>query len=91
MADSLAAHNRGDGFAAFSNGATTEVTIVRSTAAHNASGAHAQGSGATLSLAQSTMTGNVIAPWAATSSGVMKSYGDNYLDGLPGPTAIPKG
>jgi Right handed beta helix region len=91
VADSVAAHNGGDGFAAFSNGATTEVTIVRSTAAHNAGGAHAQGSGATLSLAQSTMTGNVIAPWAATSSGVMKSYGDNYLDGLPGPTAIPKG
>jgi|SRR5215475_6523039 len=91
VADSVAAHNGGDGFAVFSNGATTEVTIVRCTAAHNASGAHAQGSGATVSLAQSTMTGNVIAPWAATSSGVMKSYGDNYLDALPGPTAIPKG
>jgi len=92
VADSVAAHNGSDGFAAFSNGATTAVTIVRSTAAHNASsGAHAQGSGATLSLAQSTMTSNVIAPWAATSSGVMKSYGDNYLDGLAGPTAIPKG
>jgi hypothetical protein len=43
------------------------------------------------SYAQSTMTGNVIAPWASTSSGVMKSYGDNYFDALPGPTAIPKG
>ena len=80
--ESVAAGNVGDGF--FSNTqagqAPTSVMVFHSVAANNINGVAANGTGATLRLANSTVTGN-IRGWRVISSGVLNSYGDNYIDG----------
>ncbi len=61
--------------------APTSVMVFHSVAANNTSGGVSpNGTGATLRLANSTMTGNANG-WLVQSSGVVASYGDNYIDG----------
>jgi hypothetical protein len=57
-------------------------TMVRDTtiAANTIDGLVATGSGATVRVTRSTITGNATG-WANTSSGVVLSYGDNNIDG----------
>jgi len=82
VSDSVAAGNSGVGFYNLtqSGNAPTGLTLYHSVAANNLSGVIANGLGATLRLANSTVTGNTNG-WIATVSGVVASYGDNYIDG----------
>jgi len=59
---------------------TTNVVLVRSTAAYNGTGVSVAGTGATLRIGQSTITGNGIG-WTGT---VLQSYGDNRVNGNGG-------
>jgi len=81
VSDSVAAGNF-DGFvsASQSGSAPTSVMVFHSVAANNSTGVAVTGTGATLRLANSTVTGNTNG-WTATTSGVVDSYGDNYIDG----------
>jgi hypothetical protein len=84
--DSVASGNGSVGFYAYSGGATNAPTtfmVSHSVAANNGSGANASYVGATIHLANSTLSGNVNG-WVVTGaggSGVVDSYGDNYIDG----------
>jgi len=82
VSESVAAGNFQTGF--FSNSqsgyAPTSLMVSHSVAANNGTGVGAVGAGATLRLANSTVTGNTNG-WQAFSSGVVDSYGDNYIDG----------
>jgi hypothetical protein len=77
--------------------APTTLMVFHSVAANNNVGVTAQGTGATLNLAQSMVAGNTHG-WSVTNNGVLQSYGDNYIDGngsnteslTPVPTANPK-
>jgi hypothetical protein len=55
--------------------------VFHSVSANNGYGIVAYGEGATLRLAQSEVTGNVVAGWSASNGGVIESYGDNYIYG----------
>jgi len=81
VSDSVAAGN-GTGFQSETvpGQATTSVMISHSVAANNSTGVLASGTGATLRLANSTVTGNIVG-WLVANSGVVASYGDNYIDG----------
>jgi Right handed beta helix region len=81
VTDSVANGNtNGVAFAASRNqGAPTVLTVIRSTAASNGWGFLAQ-NGATIRVAQSTVTGNVNG-WEADTTGVVQSYGNNYING----------
>jgi hypothetical protein len=85
--ESVAAQNggAGAGLGFFSFTATgkapTTLMVFHSVSANNSQGLAAQGTGATLRLANSMITGNVAVSWGATSGGVLQSYGDNYIDG----------
>jgi hypothetical protein len=81
VSDSVAAGNGNVGFYAYSGAgqAPTKLMVVRSVAANNATGLGASGLGASLRVANSTVTGNV-GGWVANNSGVLLSYGDNYID-----------
>jgi hypothetical protein len=57
------------------------LTLVRSVAANNSGGIFASGAGATARLAQSAVIANTTFGWSALNSGVIASYGDNYIDG----------
>ena len=93
--DSVAAGNADRGFlvAAGAGEAATSLMLVSSVAANNGTGIHAEGTVATLRVAQSTITGNT-SGWLSTFSGVVLSYGDNYINGNTGgetpPTLIAK-
>lgn len=95
VTDSKAANNVGAGFAVASSPGhpVTNLTVVRSLAANNGTGLIANGANATLRLLQSTVTGNTTS-WSASSGGVLRSYGDNTIDGNgdggPALTIIPK-
>jgi hypothetical protein len=96
VADSIAANNGASGFvvSSFAGSATTSLLVVRSLAAGNATGLTAGGNVlATLRVGQSTVTGNATS-WAATSGAILRSYGDNNIDGNgdsnPAPTTIVK-
>jgi hypothetical protein len=94
VVDSVSAHNAVSGFFVFkdTNALGTYLIIARSTATFNADrGVMASGAGARFRISQSTMTFNSFGPWAVADGGIDYSYGDNYLDGEPGPTIIPKG
>jgi hypothetical protein len=84
--DSVASGNGSVGFYAYSGGATnapTTLMVSHSAAANNGFGAEASETGATLHLANSTISGNVNG-WTVTGVGifgVVDSYGDNYIDG----------
>jgi len=60
--------------------APTTLTVFHSVTANNGYGFEVTGQGATLRAAQSMVTGNA-GGWLATASGVIQSYGDNYIDG----------
>jgi hypothetical protein len=82
VSDSVAAGNN-SGFvnATVSGQAPTSLMLFHSVAANNGTGVAVQGPGAILRLANSTVTGNTQHGWVAISSGVVDSYGDNYIDG----------
>jgi hypothetical protein len=55
--------------------------VRNSTIANNGSdGLEAQGTGATVRVTRSTITGNSTG-WATSTGGVVLSYGDNNIDG----------
>lgn len=60
--------------------APTSLLVFNSVSANNVVGIEANGTGATLRLANSAVTGNTNS-WVATNGGVVASYGDNYIDG----------
>jgi hypothetical protein len=82
VSESVAAGNVGFGFCSFtqSGKAPTSLMVFHSVAANNGTGVEANGTGATVRLANSTVTGNAVG-WIAQSIGVVDSYGDNYIDG----------
>jgi hypothetical protein len=82
VSESVAAGNTGSGFLSFtqSGKAPTSLMVFHSVAANNAYGVLANGTGATLRLANSTVTGNSNG-WQEVNFGVVDSYGDNYIDG----------
>jgi len=82
VSDSIAAGNGSAGFftTTDSSHAPTNVMVFHSVAANNGTGVFANGSGGTLRVANSTVTGNTNG-WLALSSGVVASYDDNYIDG----------
>ena len=54
--------------------------LFHSVAANNDMGLLANGTGATIRVFNSTVTGNN-SGWQATNSGVVQSYGNNAIDG----------
>ena len=82
VSDSVAAGNGDVGFFSTtdSSQAPTSLMVSHSVAANNVAGVYVSGIGATLRLANSTVTGNTNG-WEAINSGVVDSYGDNYIDG----------
>jgi hypothetical protein len=88
--ESVAAHNIANGFYASSASghSTTTLSVFHSVSADNkANGLAATGVGATLRAAQSMVTGNGHG-WLLQSSGVIQTYGDNYIDGNGSNTGI---
>jgi hypothetical protein len=83
VSESVAHSNTNAGFyvaTASSSTAPTTLMVFHSVASNNVTGLQAEGyTGATLLVAQSTVTGNTNG-WTATG-GVVQSYGDNYIDG----------
>jgi hypothetical protein len=79
VTDSVAA-NGGFGFFVQSTAghSITNLSLTHSQAVGNETGVEVSGTNATLRLAQSTLTGNVVG-FDADTGGVIKSYGDNYL------------
>ena len=85
VSDSVAAGNssRGAYVEAYdSAGMSAVLTLVRSVAANNGFGVESVGSLATMLLAQSTVTGNLSYGWNAAGGGIIKSYGDNYINAV---------
>jgi hypothetical protein len=82
VSDSVAAGNNGAGIIAFTvtSHAATTLMVVRSVAANNVFGLVAEGPGATIRVDNSTVTGNGNG-WFVNSSGILKSYGNNSIDG----------
>src|SRR5262249_29410827 len=83
VGDSIAGNNGGSasGFLVQSgaNQATADLMIIRSVASGNGIGLQAFGTGATLRVGKSAVTGNGTG-WLA-NGGVLQSYGDNTVDG----------
>jgi hypothetical protein len=79
--ESVAAHNVAIGFYASSASghSITTLAVFHSVSADNGYGLAATGVGATVRAAQSMVTGNSHG-WLAQTSGVVSSYGDNYID-----------
>jgi hypothetical protein len=86
VTDSVAANNVSGGFSAgfFVQSAAlhsvTRLALTRTTAVGNGVGLEAEGTNATLQLAQSTVTGNGGAYGIFTGAAII-TYGDNYIDG----------
>jgi hypothetical protein len=82
VSGSVAARNSYAGFVAgtATGQAPTTLTLFQSVATSNGNGIRAEGVGATLRAAQSMVTGNT-SGWVVSQSGVVQSYGDNYIDG----------
>ncbi len=82
VADSVAANNIANGFNSFSDTgqAATAILLVRCVAVNNGLGVLAEGPGATLTFAQSTVTGNDQG-LSNFFDGALFSYGDNNIDG----------
>jgi hypothetical protein len=78
---SVIADNQSDGISAvWGSGPGVSIMVRNSTISHNASvGLEVDGTGATIRVTRSTITGNNTG-WAA-SVGVVLSYGDNNIDG----------
>jgi Right handed beta helix region len=95
-AECTAANNGGSGFAVISTAghAVTNLMVVRSAAANNGTGLVATGGAtATLRVGQSAVAGNATS-WSASSGAILRSYGDNKIDGNgdgdPAPLTIAK-
>ncbi|MEA2990444.1 MAG: hypothetical protein QOG83_3155, partial [Alphaproteobacteria bacterium] len=88
--NSVASGNGGAGFSATTSAGQAPIALLlfRSAAGNNATGIQAQGVGATVRAARSMVTGNASA-WSAAGSGVLQSYGDNYIDGNAGNETAP--
>ena len=88
--DSVAAGNAFAGYRALSRSASTRLLVMRSVAVNNGNGVVADGG--TLRFGQSTITGNTTS-WVQGGGGILRSYGDNNIDGngdgdpVPPPTA----
>jgi len=82
VSDSVAAGNGGGGFtvSSITGKAPASLMLFHSVSTHNGDGVVAFNTGATLRLANSTVTGNTNG-WFVSGSGVVNSYGDNYVDG----------
>jgi hypothetical protein len=79
VTDSVAANNGDRGFVINSgNVGTINLLLTRCQVANNAAGVEAVKVGATIWLAQSTLTGNA-SGYLRTIGGVVNSYGDNYI------------
>jgi hypothetical protein len=81
VSDSVSANNGSDGIFAWSIGGTSIYVMVRnSTIANNASnnGLYASGTGASIRVTRSTITGNNAA-WAINAGGQVTSYADNNI------------
>jgi hypothetical protein len=91
ISDSVSANNTFAGIGALSdNGMMVSVMVRNSTSANNGTdGLLAQGTGATILVTRSTITGNN-AGWFAPS-GVVTSYGDNNIDGNTNTNTQPPG
>ena len=80
VTDSVASNNTfGMAIITDVNLASVGLLVVHSVAANNTVGLASQGSNAILRVAQSTVTGNTLG-WETITSGVVQSYGDNYID-----------
>jgi Right handed beta helix region len=95
VAESVAAHNPIGFIAVSASGhAATTLAVFHSVSANNNTGISASGTGATLRLAQSEVTGNSTYGWFVGNGSVIASYGDNYIDGnfagFGSPTSIGK-
>ena len=97
IADSVANNNAGVGFFvvnALGGQALATLVVADSQAVNNKSiststGVGASGTNATLFVGRTTISGNATA-WFASTSAVVKSYGDNYVNGNPsGEVAMP--
>ncbi len=79
VTDSVAANNT-NGYVALSTigHSVTDLSLTHSLAEGNGIGVLAQGSNASIWLAQSTATGNATV-YSVIPGGVINSYGDNYL------------
>jgi hypothetical protein len=82
VSESVSANNGAAGIFGESDGAGPVNIMVRtSTVANNGvDGLGALGTGATIRVTRSTMTGNATA-WASITSGIVTSYADNNIDG----------
>jgi len=87
--DSTVANNTVDGILAVTGGSTTSIVLNRSSVDHNGgSGAVAQGSGAYISLSDSTVAWNANG-LITTSGGLILSYQNNLIGGNPNPGVTP--
>jgi hypothetical protein len=77
---SVAAGNRGNGFAAQSEGGATKLMVMRSVAANNGGAGLLAFSNATARIGLSTLTGNATS-WQANGGATVRSYGNNRIDG----------
>jgi Right handed beta helix region len=82
VTDSVFANNGGSAVNVFAGAADaqTSLMLVRSTLANNGSGITPSGVRATVRVGQSTVTGHA-AGWLAPNGAVLRSYGDNNIDG----------
>ena len=82
VAESIASGN-GNGVVVNSASGQTlaKVTLFHSVVANNTSGIEATGTNATLTVAQSAVTGNPSGGWVITGSGTIQTYQDNYFNG----------
>jgi hypothetical protein len=82
VSDSVSANNKVHGIFIESDGGTQlDVMVRNSTIANNAiEGLDADGTGATIRITRSTITGNQ-SGWGAGDGGVVLSYADNNIDG----------
>ncbi|MEA2907341.1 MAG: hypothetical protein QOI12_4728 [Alphaproteobacteria bacterium] len=91
--ESVAAHNGDVGFRVSSTSAVATLLVNRSVSINNVTGLRASNGSATLRIGQSVVTGNATS-WDAVTSGILRSYADNYIDGNfdgnPAPTSIVK-
>jgi Right handed beta helix region len=89
ISDSVSANNTAAGIGAESDsGMMVSVMVRNSTSANNGTdGLYASGTGATLLVTRSTITGNITG-WSAPT-GIVSSYGDNNIDGNGGANTEP--
>jgi hypothetical protein len=81
MSESVASRNGyGVSINSISGEPETTLTLFHSVVANNGNGIASNGANATLTVAQSMVTGNTSAGWNITGS-VAQSYGDNYFNG----------